>query len=84
LGTDLSDQFLTHSSEAAARVAHSLSHGKYRRMYWANLLFGLALPAVLCLLGGPIWLPVAAILAAAGTYVSQHLLVFAGQQLPLS
>jgi len=84
LGTDLSDQFLTHTSEAAARVAHSLSHGKYRRMYWANLLFGLALPAVLCLLGGPIWLPVAAILAAAGTYVSQHLLVFAGQQLPLS
>lgn len=84
LGTDLTDLFLTHSSEAAARVAHSLTHGKYRRWYWPNLLVGIALPALICLLAGPAWLPLAAILAAAGTYVSQHLLVFAGQQLPLS
>ncbi|MFO0264284.1 MAG: NrfD/PsrC family molybdoenzyme membrane anchor subunit, partial [Planctomycetota bacterium] len=84
LGTDLSDLFLTHSSEAAARVSHSLTHGRFRRLYWSNLLVGMLLPAALCLLAGPVWLPVAAILAAAGTYVSQHLLVYAGQQLPLS
>ncbi len=84
LGSDLSELTLTHSSVAAARVAHSLTHGKYRQLFWLNLLLGILLPAVLCLTAGPAWLPLAAILAAAGTYVSQHLLVFAGQQLPLS
>ncbi len=84
LGSDLSELALTHSSVAAARVSHSLTQGKYRKLFWLNLLIGILLPALLCLTTGPVWLPLAAILAAAGTYVSQHLLVFAGQQLPLS
>jgi hypothetical protein len=42
------------------------------------------LPLLICFFAPPLWLPLAAILAGTGTYISQHVLIFAGQQLPLS
>ena len=81
---DLSEHWLTHSSQAAARVSHEITRGRFSRLFWLNIVLGAIVPLLICLLAPPLWLPLAAVLAAGGTYVSQHLLVFAGQQLPLS
>ena len=65
-------------------VSHEITRGKYSRLFWLNVLFGAVLPLLICFFAPPLWLPLAAILAGTGTYVSQHVLIFAGQQLPLS
>jgi Fe-S-cluster-containing dehydrogenase component/formate-dependent nitrite reductase membrane component NrfD len=81
---ELSEHWLTHSSKAAAMVSHEITRGKFSRLFWLNLLFGAVVPLLICFFAPPLWLPLAAVLAGVGTYVSQHVLIFAGQQLPLS
>lgn len=81
---DAAELTLPHSSRGASRVAKLLTQGRFRKLYWGNLILGTLIPLVLLSLAGSYGLPLAGILAAAGVYVSQHLLIYAAQQLPLS
>ncbi|MBT8400830.1 MAG: polysulfide reductase NrfD, partial [Rhodothermia bacterium] len=76
---------MPHASEAAARAAHEISHGRYRRMYrFGVLLVGHALPLLLWAIGGPIATAVAAVAAVIGLYLYEYAFVMAPQEVPNS
>jgi formate-dependent nitrite reductase membrane component NrfD len=76
---------LTHSTRAAKQAAKMMTRGRFRRLFWGgNVLLGAALPLLICLLGWSWLLPVAGLMVMVGVYVSQHLLVYVPQQIPLS
>ncbi len=75
----------THATRAAKRVVKLLTRGRFRRAYWAgSILAGGALPLVLCLTGTSWGLFLASALVLPGVFVSQYLLVYVPQQVPLS
>jgi Fe-S-cluster-containing dehydrogenase component/formate-dependent nitrite reductase membrane component NrfD len=82
---------IPHASEIAARAAHAISHGRYRRLFWGGcILLGHLLPLLLLALGllaPPLALPLAglaAIAAIAGLYTFEYAFVMAPQEIPNS
>ncbi|MCC7360659.1 MAG: polysulfide reductase NrfD [Anaerolineales bacterium] len=73
-----------HASQVAATAAHLITHGPYRRWYWASLLVGLCLPLLIVLLtpsSRPL-LALAGVLAVAGLFAYEWAFVMAPQQVP--
>ena len=80
---------MPHASELAARAAHQIRAGKYRRIFWIGaLLVGHGLPLLLigATLGSmpPVVLLVAALSALAGLYWFEYAFVMAPQEIPNS
>lgn len=85
LACDFIDMFLTHSSAAAEKTAKAIFKGPYSRMYWAGSFLLAGIVPILAWSIGMGWsLPLAGLLALVGVYISQHLLVYVPQKLPLS
>lgn len=82
---------IPHASEVAARAAHDISHGRYRRHFWqgaigAGHVAPLALIALALLapaLAAPL-LAVAGLAAIAGLYAFEYAFVMAPQHVPNS
>ena len=82
---------MPHASDLAARAAHAISHGRYRRYFWqGGILLGHVAPLALIVIGllVPVLLPVAGALAGlcavAGLYCYEYAFVMAPQDLPNS
>jgi len=82
---------MPHASEVAARAAHQIRAGKYRRHFWWGAVgvgHGLALAlALLAMLGGGVTLALmglAALAAIVGLYLFEHAFVMAPQEIPNS
>ena len=82
---------MPHASEVAARAAHEISRGKYRRHFWIGAIgLGHIVPILLLLslaFGPPIaplWLILAAVTAIAGLYLFEYAFVMAPQEIPNS
>jgi Fe-S-cluster-containing dehydrogenase component/formate-dependent nitrite reductase membrane component NrfD len=89
--TLLGELGVPHASEVAARAAHAISHGRYRRHFWqGSILLGhllpLALVAVALLLPGlaTVALAIAGLAAIAGLYAFEYAFVMAPQEVPNS
>ncbi len=82
---------MPHASELAARAAHEISHGRYRRHFWqGGIVLGHAVPLLLVATGLffapllPLAGAVAAICAVAGLYFYEYAFVMAPQEIPNS
>jgi hypothetical protein len=77
---------IPHASEVAARAAHDISHGRYRRHFWGgSILLGHLVPLALVLLAAqPILWAVAAVCAITGLYLFEYAFVMAPQEIPNS
>lgn len=76
---------MPHASEVAARAAHDISHGRYRRLFWGgSLALGHLVPLALLLTGVPLALGLAALAAIAGLYAYEYAFVMAPQDVPNS
>jgi len=82
---------MPHASELAARAAHEISHGRYRRHFWqGSILLGHIAPLAFVAIGFlvPVLLPlagaVAGLCAVAGLYFYEYAFVMAPQELPNS
>ncbi len=85
LSCDWIELNLTHSTRAAKQAAEMMTRGRFRWLFWGgNVVVGGVLPILLCLTGWAWVLPLAGLMIFVGVYVSQHLLVYVPQQLPLS
>lgn len=89
--TLLGELGVPHASEVAARAAHAISHGRYRRHFWqGSVLLGhllpLALVGVALLLPGlaTVALALAGLAAIAGLYAYEYAFVMAPQEVPNS
>ena len=66
-------------------VASLVSRGPFARLHWSvGVGAGILLPVVLLLFGGPVAWSLAGALAVIGLGVEEHILVRAGQALPIS
>ncbi len=86
LVTFLGEFGMPHASEVAARAAHMITHGIYRKHYWiGNILVGHVLPLILVLVlpaeGG---LALAGLLSIVGLYFYEYAFVMAAQRIPNS
>ncbi len=83
--TLLGELGMPHASEVAARAAHSISHGRYRKQFWIGaVIVGHVVPAAL-VFGGGVWLLAAAgLTAVAGLWFFEHAFVMAPQEVPNS
>ncbi len=86
LVTLLGEFSMPHASEAAARAAHEISHGKYAgSFWWGSIVVGHVVAFVLALFPGVAWLPAAGgLLAIVGLYLYEHAFVMAPQEIPNS
>lgn len=82
---------MPHASEAAARAAHEISHGRFRRAFWwGSVGLGHVLPLILLLAGvalgalPPLLVLLAAFAAIAGLYLFERAFVLAPQEIPNS
>jgi Fe-S-cluster-containing dehydrogenase component/formate-dependent nitrite reductase membrane component NrfD len=77
---------IPHASEVAARAAHAITHGRYRRRFWwGAVVVGHVLPVVLLAVSGaPIVVALAGVLAAVGLWYYEHAFVMAPQEIPNS
>jgi Fe-S-cluster-containing dehydrogenase component/formate-dependent nitrite reductase membrane component NrfD len=76
---------MPHASEVAARAAHEISHGHYKRHFWiGSILVGHLLPLALLVAGLPWLAALAAVLAIAGLYYYEYAFVMAPQEIPNS
>lgn len=80
---------MPHASEVAARAAHDISQGTYRRHFWGGgVLLGHLLPLLLLIGGaaaGLLWpAALAALAAIAGLYLFEYAFVMAPQEIPNS
>lgn len=76
---------MPHASEAAARAAHDISHGRYRKpFWWGSITLGHLLPLVLMLIGNPVVGAVAGAVALIGLYIYEYVFVMAPQEIPNS
>lgn len=75
----------THHSPAAKLVADATLNGRYKNLFWYGFVCaGTLVPLLLLLLTPASWLPLSGILLLFGVFASQHILVRAPQQIPLS
>lgn len=76
---------MPHASEAAAKAAHEISHGRYKRMFWAgNIVLGHVIPIALLWIGLPWLAALAGACALIGLYMYEHAFVMAPQEIPNS
>ena len=82
---------MPHASDLAARAAHEISQGRYRRYFWqGSILLGHVAPLALIAIGlfAPVLLPIAGALAGlcavAGLYYYEYAFIMAPQDLPNS
>lgn len=76
---------MPHASEAAARAAHEISHGRYKKhFWWGSITFGHLLPLALLLLGNPVAGAVAGAVALIGLFIYEYVFVMAPQEIPNS
>jgi formate-dependent nitrite reductase membrane component NrfD len=82
---------IAHASEVAARAAHAIRRGRYRRWFWGGgIALGHALPLMLLGLAavlpvlGPLLLALAALAAIVGLYAFEYAFVMAPQEIPNS
>lgn len=76
---------MPHASEVAAQAAHSISHGRYRNLFWGGAIaLGHAAPLLLLATGAPVLAGVAAVCTIAGLYAFEHAFVMAPQDIPNS
>jgi len=80
----LVDAIKRHKTANATAAAHALIRGAQSRFFWLALGFGVALPAVLALAGGPSLLIIAATLSLGGLWLHGHAFILAGQGPPIS
>ena len=83
--TVLGEFGMPHASEAAAKAAHEITHGRYKVHYWLGAIgLGHAVPLVLVAFGMP-WLgAVAGASALVGLYLYEYAFVMAPQEIPNS
>ncbi len=85
LGMLLGGEFgMPHASEAAARAAHDIRHGRYRSHFRVALLVGHVVPLALIVIGGILLPALAGALALVGLYLYEHAFVMAPQDIPNS
>lgn len=76
---------MPHASETAARAAHQIVRGRYRRHFWlGGVLLGHIIPLALLLVS---WVPAAAlagVCALVGLYLYEYAFVMAPQEVPNS
>lgn len=82
---------IPHASEVAARAAHEISHGHYRRhFWWGSITLGHIFPLILLILAIPAaaflsyLAAIAGICALAGLYLYEYAFVMAPQDIPNS
>ncbi|MCS6826387.1 MAG: polysulfide reductase NrfD [Caldilinea sp.] len=82
---------MPHATELAARAAHEISHGRYRRHFWqGSVLLGHAAPLALMASAfliapiAPLLAAVAGLCAIVGLYFFEYAFVMAPQELPNS
>ncbi|HFC11577.1 MAG TPA: 4Fe-4S ferredoxin [Anaerolineae bacterium] len=77
---------IAHPSEVAARAAHEISHGRYKKHFWqGSVIMGHIVPFVLLLLGSNVFLAaIAGVCAIAGLYLFEYAFVMAPQEIPNS
>jgi formate-dependent nitrite reductase membrane component NrfD len=76
---------VAHASEVAARAAHAISHGKYKKLFWGGAVgIGHVAPLLLLLAPVPAAAALAAVLAIVGLYAYEHAFVMAPQEIPNS
>jgi hypothetical protein len=80
----LADAMTGHKTANAVAAAHALTRGAQSRLFWIALAAGVALPALLALMGGPSPLIVAAALSLVGLWLHGHAFILAGQGPPIS
>ncbi|RPI25357.1 MAG: 4Fe-4S dicluster domain-containing protein [Chloroflexota bacterium] len=76
---------MPHGTEVAARAAHEISHGYYKRHFWlGSILLGHAAPLALLLLGLPAAAAAAGAAAIVGLFFFEYAFVMAPQEIPNS
>lgn len=76
---------MPHASEVAAQAAHSISHGRYKNLFWGGAVaLGHAAPLLLLATGLPVLAGVAAACTIVGLYAFEHAFVMAPQDIPNS
>lgn len=85
LVTLLGEFGMPHATEVAAKAAHEISHGRYRKQFWYGAIaLGHFAPLVLLVPGWTFLGFVAAGCAIAGLYLFEHAFVMAPQEVPNS
>ena len=76
---------MPHASEAAAKAAHEITKGRYRKHYWVGAIgLGHVVPLALIAVGMP-WLgALAGLSALVGLYLYEYAFVMAPQEIPNS
>ncbi len=73
---------MPHASDVAARAAHDISHGRYRRhFWWGSIALGHILPLLLVFAGQPILAGLAALCTMVGLYFFEYAFVMAPQEI---
>jgi len=76
---------LRHPTEAAARAARDITHGRYKKLFWIDSIgIGHALPLALLAMGGDLGLGMAIICTTFGLYAYEYAFVMAPQRVPNS
>lgn len=81
---------IPHPSEVAAKAAHEISHGRYRKHFWVgSMTIGHIFPLALLLVSGSVsfsglLLAVAALCVMGGLYLYEYAFVMAPQEVPNS
>lgn len=76
---------MSHGTDVAAKAAHAITHGRYRRIFWGGAVaVGHVVPLGLLYVGGPLAGAVAAACAIVGLYAFEYAFVMAPQDIPNS
>ena len=83
LGITLAGEFgMPHASEAAAKAAHEISHGRYKKHFWlGNIVLGHVVPLGLLWIGLPWLAALAGACALIGLYLYEYAFVMAPQEI---
>jgi Fe-S-cluster-containing dehydrogenase component/formate-dependent nitrite reductase membrane component NrfD len=86
LGVTLLGEFgMPHASEAAAKAAHAIRHGRYKRHFWQwSIMAGHLVPLALLGAGMPLVTALAGALSIVGLYFYEYAFVMAPQEIPNS
>ena len=74
----------THATADAARTAHAITRGRYRKLYWGGVVVAGTLVPLVFVQASPWLWPPAGLLILAGIYLAEHIWVRAPQDLPLA
>lgn len=73
---------IPHASEVAARAAHEIVSGRYKKHFWyGTIILGHLLPLLLVFLASPILAAIAALCTLVGLYLFEYAFVMAPQEI---